>query len=151
MNNIAYREWIAGEENYDVYRLDMKGYWEHWGGHVFAVCQSNHWSVDAPPSASASVSLRGYKLGQYLGEYQSSLEAEERIRFARKWGATVFAGIACLYGNDNDCSDSENLYPSYGAGIQYFVKQKEGIVLNLEYAQGKADNYGVYLKMGYGF
>jgi hypothetical protein len=104
-----------------------------------------------PPSAYASVKLRGYKQGQYLGQYMSSVEAEERLRFAKTWGATVFAGIACLYGNGNDCSDSGNRYPSYGAGIQYFVKEKERIVLNLEYAEGKSDNYGVYLKMGYGF
>ena len=151
LNNVAYREWIAGEENYDVYRLDMKGYWEHGGGKVFAVRQNNHWSVDAPPSASASVSLRGYKSGQYLGKYQSSLEVEERIRFGKKWGATVFAGIACLYGDGSVCTDSENLYPSYGAGLQYVANQKEGIVLNLEFAAGKSDNYGFYLKMGYGY
>jgi len=35
--------------------------------------------------------------------------------------------------------------------VQYIVKAKEGIVLNLEYAQGKAGNYGVYLKMGYAY
>ncbi len=31
------------------------------------------------------------------------------------------------------------------------VKQKEGIVANLEYAQGKWDNYGIYLKLGYSY
>jgi hypothetical protein len=37
------------------------------------------------------------------------------------------------------------------AGIQYVVKPKEKMVVNLEYAQGKSDNYGVYLQFGYGF
>lgn len=151
LNNIAYRDWLAGAENFDVYRLDLKGFWGHGNGHVFAVHQSNHWTVAAPPGAYASVVLRGYKMGQYLGENMSSLEAEERISSAKNWGATLFAGVACLYGNGDDCSDSANRYPSYGAGIQYIVKPKERIVLNLEYAEGKADNYGVYLKMGYGF
>jgi hypothetical protein len=151
LNNVAYREWIAGDNNFDVYRLDMKTYFEHWGRQVLAVRQSNQWTVDAPPSAFAPVVLRGYKMGQYLGKNMSALEAEERLRFSKSWGATIFTGIACLYGEGKSCSDTENLYPMLGAGIQYIVKQKEGIVASLEYAQGKWDNYGIYLKMGYGF
>jgi hypothetical protein len=38
-----------------------------------------------------------------------------------------------------------------GAGVQYVIKEKEGMVLNLEYAKGKGDNEGVYLKFGYGY
>lgn len=151
LNNIAYREWMAGDNNFDVYRLDLKGFWEHAGGHVFAVLQSNHWTDDAPSSAYASVVIRGYKMGQYLGKYMSSLEGEERLRIAMNWGATIFAGEACLYGNGEDCTDSTNRYPSYGTGVQYVINEKEKMVLNLEYAQGKSDNYGVYLKFGYGF
>jgi hypothetical protein len=151
LNNIAYRDWIAGDNNFDVYRLDIRGFWEHWGGQVLGVRQSNQWTVDAPPSAYAPVVLRGYKMGQYLGKYMSSIEGEERLRFAKSWGATIFTGIACLYGDGEDCTESRNRYPSYGAGVQYMVKQKEGLVASLEYAQGKSDNYGIYLKMGYGF
>ena len=151
LNNIAYRDWLGGKDNFDVYRLDLRGFWEHGQGNVFTVRQSNQWTVDAPLSANAPVVLRGYKMGQYLGKDMSSLEGEERIRLAESWGATLFYGIACLYGNGEDCSDSENRYPSWGAGIQYILKQKEGIVANLEYAQGKWDNYGIYLKLGYAY
>ncbi|NTW67904.1 MAG: hypothetical protein HGB21_16590 [Nitrospirae bacterium] len=44
-----------------------------------------------------------------------------------------------------------NRYLSYSSGIQYVVKPKEKMVVNLEYAQGKSYNYGVYLRFGYGF
>ena len=54
-NNIAYRDWIYGEQNFDVYRLELKGYWEHGDGNVLAVRQNNQWTVDAPPS-SANIS-----------------------------------------------------------------------------------------------
>jgi hypothetical protein len=150
-NNIAYREWIAGPNNFDVYRMDYRGFWEHGDGNVLAVRQNNHWTVDAPPSGNATVNLRGYNPGQYLGRNMSSLEAEERLRLAEKWTATVFAGVACLYGGGRDCSDKVNLYPDIGAGVQYVLKRREGIVLNLEYAQGKDGNYGVYLKLGYSY
>jgi hypothetical protein len=151
LNNVAYRDWIAGDNNFDVYRLDLKAFFEHWGGQVLAVRQSNQWTADAPPSAFAPVTLRGYKMGQYLGKNMSAIEAEERLRLAKSWGATIFTGIACLYGEGKSCSETENLYPMLGAGIQYIVKQKEGIVASMEYAQGKWENYGIYLKMGYGF
>jgi hypothetical protein len=151
LNNIAYRKSLGGSYTFDVYRIDLKGFWEHGDGNVFAVRQNNHWSVDAPPSAYASVILRGYKQGQYLGKNMSSLEGEERLRIAESWGATLFAGVACLYGDGNDCSDGANRYPSGGAGLQYIIKPKERMVASLEYAAGKADNYGIYLKFGYGF
>jgi hypothetical protein len=150
-NNIAYREWIAGPNNFDVYRADYRQFWSHGEGNVLALRQNNHWTADAPSSAFASVQLRGYKMGQYLGRNMSSVEVEERLRLAEKWTATVFTGVACLYGNGKDCTDKVNTYPDIGAGVQYVLKPKAGIVLNLEYAAGKAGSYGVYLKMGYGF
>jgi hypothetical protein len=150
-NNIAYREWMGGSQNFDVYRLDLRSFLPHGDGNVFATRQFNQWTVDAPPAAYASIQLRGYKTGQYLGQYMSSIEFEERLRIAAKWTGTFFVGVACLYGGQQACTDSANVYPDWGLGLQYFLKQKEGIVLNLEYAAGKDGNYGVYLKMGYGF
>jgi hypothetical protein len=150
-NNIAYREWLAGDQNFDVYRLDLRGYWEHGQGSVFAVRQNNQWTSDAPPAAFAPVQLRGYTVGQYLGKNMSSIEGEERYRFAARWTGTVFAGVACLYGAGQDCTDARSVFPSAGLGVQYFLKPKEGIVVNLEYAAGKDGSYGVYLKLGYGF
>lgn len=151
LNNMAYRESLGGQNDFDVYRIDLRYFKEHGQGHVFALRQLNHFTENAPTQVRAPVQLRGYKLGQYNGDYMSSLEVEERLRLGEKWTATVFAGIACLYGGGRDCSDSSSLYPAAGAGVQYILKPKEGIVLNLDYAQGKADNYAVYLKMGYAY
>jgi len=151
VNNIAYREWIAGENNYDAYRADVRYYWGHGDGNVLALRLNNQWTVDAPKSAYAPITLRGYKFGEYLGEYMSSIEAEERLHIAPRWTATVFVGVGCLYGGNLNCTASENLYPDAGAGVQYVIKQKEGMIVNLEYAKGKGDNEGVYLKFGYGY
>lgn len=150
-NNVAYREWLAGENNFDVYRLDGRFYIPEGDGHVLALRQFNQFTVDAPPSAFAPVQLRGYKMGQYLGKNMSSVEAEERFRLAEQWTVTVFTGVAFLYGNGQSLNDPDTIYPNIGAGVQYVLKQKEGIVANLEFAAGKRDNYGVYIKLGYGF
>ena len=151
LNNIAYRESLGGDNDFDIVRADFRYYWPHGQGNVLAVRQLNHLTSDAPTQVKAPVQLRGYKVGQFNGDYMSHIEFEERLRLGAKFTATLFAGIACTYGGGKSCSDSANQYPAGGFGVQYILKPKEGIVLNLEYAQGKADNYGVYLKMGYAY
>ena len=150
-NNVAYRDWIAGSDDFDVYRVDFRGYFGHGEGHLVAARQFNQFTARAPPAAFAPVQLRGYTTGEFLGKNMSSLEVEERYRIAERWTTTLFAGIAALYGNGQDVTDSKNLFPAAGLGVQYALKKKEGIVLNLEFAAGKEASYGVYLKMGYSF
>jgi hypothetical protein len=150
-NNLAFRESLGGDNDYDVYRLELRYFIPHGNGNVFALRQLNHLTSDAPAAARAPVQLRGYKIGQYTSEFMSSFEGEERFRLAEKWTATLFAGVSCLYGDGKSCSDSANRYPAAGAGVQYVLKPKEGFVLNLEYAAGKGGNQGIYLKMGYAY
>ena len=114
-NNVAYRESIAGSNDFDVYRLDYRGFWTHGDGNVVAVRQSNQWTVDAPPGAYAPVLLRGYTMGEYLGQNMSSLEVEERYRLAERWTATFFAGVACLYGDGIDLRRLRQRLPECGA------------------------------------
>jgi hypothetical protein len=151
LNNIAYREWIAGENDFDVYRADTRIFFPQTGEHVLAVRQFNQFTVDAPAGAFAPVQLRGYKMGQYLAQNMSSLEVEERLHLSERWTATAFAGVAFLYGDTPAGIDSYDPFPAVGAGVQYVLKPKEGIVLNLEAALGRDDNYGIFIKMGYGW
>jgi hypothetical protein len=150
MNNLAYREAFGGDNSFDAYRVDVRAFWEHGGGHVFAMREYNWLTSDAPAAAQATVVLRGYKMGQYLAPYMSSLEAEERIAFTPRWGATAFAGVAQLYG-DNTVPLARHTYPGFGAGLHFVIKPSAHMLVNLEYAQGVEDNRGVYLKLGYGW
>jgi hypothetical protein len=151
VNNIAYRQDIEGSSNFSVYRVDYRHFWSHGDGHVFALRQNNQWTVDAPPGAFAPVMLRGYTMGEYLGKYMSSVEVEERHRVAERWTATLFAGVACLYGGSRNCTESANRFPNAGAGVQYILKPAQGIVANLEFALGKDGNRALLFKMGYGW
>lgn len=150
LNNIAYRENLGGDRDFDIYRLDIRHYIPYGDGNVFAFRQLNHATRDAPTQSLAPVQLRGYKVGQFSGKYMSQVEGEGRLRLRERWTATVFAGVACTYGAGKDCT-KVNLFPALGAGVQYVLKPEVGIVLNLEYAQGKDGSYGVYLKTGYAF
>ena len=151
LNNVAFRESLGGENDYDLYRAEFKYFIPNGNRNVFALRQLNHLTSDAPTAARAPVQLRGYKIGQYTGEYMSSIEAEERLRLGEKWTATIFAGIACLYGDGVSCTDNENVFPMGGVGVQYILKPIQGIVANLEYAEGEGSSYGLYLKLGYAF
>jgi len=151
VNNLAYRESLGGTQNFDVYRIDLRHYIPQGDGNVFAFRQLNHLTSDAPTQNLSPVQLRGYKVGQYTGEYMSQFESEARIKLAERWTATAFAGIACTYGRGKHCSESANLFPMAGGGVQYILKPQIGIVLNLEYAQGKTGSNGIILRTGYTF
>ena len=148
VNNLAYREALGGSSSFDAYRVDLRTFWKHGGGHVLAVRQYNWLTSDAPSAAQATVILRGYKLGQYLSPYMSSLEVEERLSFNARWGATLFAGAAELYG-EAPVPLERSTYPTIGAGVHFVIKPEERMLVNLEYAQGIGDSRGVYLKLGY--
>ena len=148
VNNIAYREVLGGAESFDAYRIDLKTFWKHGGGHVLAVRQYNWLTSDAPSAAQATIVLRGYKQGQYLSPYMSSLEVEERWAFNERWGATLFAGVATLYGEAPVPLD-RSAYPNVGGGLHFVLKPAQRMLVNLEYAQGVGDSRGIYLKLGH--
>ena len=150
-NNIAYSEKLGGSVSFDAIRFTVKQYLPHAKGNVFAWNLTNHWTSDAPPSGYASIRLRGYTTGQYLGPNMSSIEVEERIRMGERWGFTAFTGIACLYGDGMQCSNSENIYADVGGGLYYILKPKDKIATTVEYADGKGSNQGFYMRLGWGF
>ena len=151
VNNFAYSEALGGSSSFDAYRVDGRAFVRHGRGHVLAFRQYNWLTHDAPAAAQASVMLRGYKFGEYLAPYMSSFEAEERFAFNSRWGATLFGGIAGLYGQSDTTSTERDFFPTWGAGIHFVVKPSERMLINLEYAQGIEGNHGVYLKFGYGW
>ena len=154
VGNRAYREALGGEASFDSYRSDLKVIWPQRGGHLMAFRQFNWLTYDAPVVAQATILLRGYKQGQYLAPYASSFEAEERLAFGSRWTATLFVGVAGLYG-DRDAATTttttRQYFPNWGAGIQFVIKPAKRMLMNFEYAQGVEDNRGGYLKFGYGW
>ncbi|HEY7171319.1 MAG TPA: hypothetical protein VH417_10765 [Vicinamibacterales bacterium] len=148
VNNLAYREALGGAASFDAYRADFKAFLPHGAGHVLAVREFNWLTDNAPTDAQATVVLRGYKFGQYLAPYMSSFEAEERLSFGRRWGATLFGGVAGLYG-DSAVPLNRQVYPMAGAGLHFVIKPDQHMLANFEFAQGVENNRGVYLKFGY--
>lgn len=72
----------------------------------------------------------------------------ERSLFGRRWGATLFAGVAGLYG-DSDTPLERQMYPMWGVGLQFIIKPDKHMLASFEYAQGVEDSHGLLLKLGY--
>ena len=151
VNNLAYLDAFEDSVSFDAYRADARVFWSHGRGHVLALRQYNWFTDGAPASAQATIVLRGYKFGQYLAPHMSSFEAEERLSLHARWGATLFAGVAGLYGESATSTDERAAYPTWGGGVHFIIKPVERMLINLEYADGIEDNRGVYLKFGYGW
>jgi hypothetical protein len=148
LNNLASREALGASETFDVYRVDVRIFTPHGPRHVLAFRQNNWITHDATLVAQATVTLRGYKMGQYSAPYMSSLEAEERLSFSPRWGATIFGGVAGLYG-DSVVPLTREYFPNWGAGLHFIVKPEQHMLANFEYAQGVEGSRGFYLKFGY--
>ena len=151
INNIAYRESLGGDINFDAYALTYKKYFTHGKGHVLAARIEGRWTNDAPPAGYSTTRLRGYTAGQYLAPHSTLLEVEERYHIKGKWGGTAFVGVECLYGDGEGCGTGNNLYPAGGAGITFMLKPEEKMLARAEAAIGEGGNYGFYLKFGYEF
>jgi hypothetical protein len=149
LNALANRTWLGSQDDFDTVRLDFKAFVPHGKGHVFAVRENNQWTHEAPTSAESTIEVRGYKMEQYLGKHMASIEGEERLRFSKHWGATIFGGAACLYGSGTQFVATDGWYPFAGAGLQFIVKPEDRMLLNFEFAHGNLNNYGIYLKFGY--
>lgn len=146
LNNFSYREAFGGKENFDVYMLKFRKYFQHFKNYVLAVRLDGRWTSDAPAGAYSTVNLRGYTVGQYLAPHMTTLEVEERIPFTPKWGGEIFSGVASLYGNNSSSDNDANWYPSIGTGINYMLKEKEKMVIRADIAAGKAGSYAFYLQ-----
>lgn len=150
-HNVAYRKSFGGEESFDTYQLNYTNYWGFGDGHVLATNARGRWTHDAPLGGYSSLNMRGYTRGNYLAEHYSHINLDARFHIYKRWGASAFGGVGCLYEKLSSCDDSDSLFPMIGGGIIYTLKPDAGIVLRLEYAKGKSDNSAYYLSLGHPF
>ena len=143
VNNLAYREALGGAESFDAYRVDLRTFWKHGGGHVLAVRQYNWLTSDAPlprrgrssfaVTSKVSTSRRTCPRSKSKNACRSTLDGAPRCLAARQQ----------LYGEAPVPLD-RSIYPTIGAGVHFVIKPVQRMIVNLEYAQGIGDNRGVY-------
>ncbi len=155
-HNIAYREGLGGDASFDVYNAEYDIFLPLIGAQVTAIQFKGRWTSDAPNSSFSSVELPGYTRGEYLAQHMTFVLADQRIMFSQRWGMSVSAGVACLYGDSVvdgslDCFDRDNAYPSISTGVIYSLKPSEKIVVRAQVSAGKSDNSAFVLSFGQPF
>ncbi len=130
LNNIAYREALGGAESFDAYRVDLKTFWKHGNGHVLAVRQYNWLTSDAPSAAQATVILRGYKQGQDPHITCPRSKSKNVCRSTRDGAPRCLVVRRVLYG-EAPAPLGRSIYPTVGAGVQFVIKPKERMNVNL--------------------
>jgi hypothetical protein len=155
-HNIAYREGLGGDASFDVYNVEYDTYLPLIGSQVTAIQLKGRWTTDAPNSSFSSVELPGYTRGEYLAQNMTLVQVDQRIMFNPRWGMSVSAGVACLYGDsvldaNLDCFDRDNAYPSISTGVIYSLKPAEKIVVRAQVSAGKSNNSAFVLSFGQPF
>ena len=162
IHNLAYRKTFGGESSFDVGLLDLS--WYHslgktWSSRaarapVIAVQLTARVTDNAPPSGFSSVTLPSYTRGNYLSQHYSHLLIDGRFPITQKFGLVAFGGVGCQFGVDilnRDVSCGDALFPAFGAGVSYMLKEEASLLIRLEFAKGKSDNEAVYLRFGHSF
>ncbi|AFU99380.2 surface antigen (D15) [Simiduia agarivorans SA1 = DSM 21679] len=146
-----YRDAWGSDVEFDVVTAKYAHFARITGRQVLAARFNTRITADAPISGYSSLDLRGYTRGEYLAPHVATFEVEDRIKLGNRWGATLFAGASCLFGEKARCDNREDWYPAVGAGITYQLKVEERMNVRAEIALGKHDNYGFYLQFGNAF
>lgn len=96
--------------------------------------------------------MRGYYLGRFRDRNLLASQLEYRLlplRFAKRWGAAVFAGTGLVY-NSIKHIESDHILFAGGAGIRFQLFRKKDVWVRLDVAFTNEGN-GVYIFVGEAF
>jgi hypothetical protein len=148
-NNVAYREAISGDNNFDVLPSRLPAFL------VARRRQCHRGPAEQPmdggrcPRApTLRYMLRGYTIGEYLGQNMSSLEVEERYKIAAPGPPRSLPRVPVSTGDGKTC-ESDNLYPTYGARYSVLAQAPTGDQWPIsEYAEGQGRQQCRHLQNG---
>ncbi|MNK05525.1 Surface antigen [compost metagenome] len=96
--------------------------------------------------------MRGYYLGRFRDRNLLATQVEYRMlpfSFAKRWGATVFAGTGLVY-NSMTPIQSDHLLLAGGAGVRFLLFRKKDVWVRLDLAFTR-EGQGVYIYIGEAF
>jgi hypothetical protein len=91
--------------------------------------------------------LRGYTAGRYLERWMLGTQAKARWRFANRWIASGFLGVADVQPAYPRQADTEWL-PAGGVGLQWVAALENMITVRVEYAWGTDGAHAFYVSIG---
>ncbi|WP_242689164.1 BamA/TamA family outer membrane protein [Pedobacter sp. SYSU D00535] len=121
---------------------------------VYNTLQGSNTPFYLMPQLGNDQIMRGYYSGRYRNDNLLAAQTELRYRLIPRFGVAAFAGAGTVYGNR--LLRLNNVKPSYGGGIRYFVDPKKGMTLRFDYAfgekrPGEERQKGFYLSLNEAF
>jgi hypothetical protein len=93
--------------------------------------------------------IRGYSQGRYRGNYMLSVQGEYRWNFHKRLGAVGFAGVATVFGSNNE-DDNGKFLPGIGTGFRYMFMKDTQSNIGFDIAVGDGD-WGFYFRFSEAF
>lgn len=150
---INYSEWFGNDETANKIKTEYNRYFSMRKRDVLAARFSGKFGLGdinfEQQSVIGGTDIRGYSEGKYRGDVVMGLQGEYRYNFADKMGVVGFAGVATLYGSENESFNGE-LLPGAGIGFRYRAFEEVKFNIGLDAAVGK-DEWGVYFRIGEAF
>jgi outer membrane protein assembly factor BamA len=94
--------------------------------------------------------LRGYETGRYRDDNSLALQAEQRWKFADRWGLVGFAGVGGVGENIGDALGEEPLV-SGGLGLRFQASEDYNVNLAIDGAVNLDGDTSLYFRIGEAF
>ncbi len=145
---------LGSDDTYQFYHLAYNRYHEVAENMVFAFQAAGCYTDGDVPYYDLCLFgshniLRGYVGGQYRDRTLLATQLEYRWQFYKAFGMVLFGGIGEVAPSFSEYT-SDNILPSYGAGVRYMLDEKRRINLSVDFAGGK-DSDAVYFRIGEAF
>ena len=154
VNPRFYQKWLGSDNNYVNTVVKFIGYFSLRSNMVLASQLYGGFSSGDVPFAGyqnygTRFNLRGYPGGKYRGKYMTTLQAELRWRFYKRFGAVIFAGTGSIWGDETEDVKfmERNWLPAAGLGARFMISREKKINIRLDYAVGVDGNSGIYFGM----
>lgn len=144
VSNLANREGLGSNFNFDLYRLDIRKYLplNHLANKVLALqalfmSASQKVPFNRMPMLGGEALMRGYFLGRFRDNAMYVWQSEYRQTLGKRFGFAVFGSFGDV-AQDLPSLDLKNTKHSYGAGLRITLNAKEHLNLRIDYGRGSS-------------
>ncbi|MGB6035296.1 MAG: hypothetical protein WBG42_03440, partial [Cryomorphaceae bacterium] len=130
---------------------EYRFYTKLWKNAVWANQAQVQYTGDGAPFYDQSIyggdmTARAYYFGRFRDNGLYGYQSEIRSQVYRKWGATLFAGLGNVFGEELNAP----LWNG-GLGIRFLLDEEDRVNLRFDYAIGEYGQQGFYISFGEAF
>jgi outer membrane protein assembly factor BamA len=152
---IIHRSEIKSENDFSLFRIDYRHFFQIEGYHILAIqTRVTHSNGRVPfqemPRVGGASMMRGYYRGRFIDKNFVAFQGEYRFPMIWRFGGAVFAGLSQVAQSPEKFS-SDNLKRSAGAGLRFTINREQNINFRIDFAfydpDFEKETYGFYFTM----